>query len=182
MMNKTSGVCGVGGIVLTAMLAACGGGGGSQASETETTSSSEGGEARREPTPEEARIREVCVRTMEHERQCSPQFVEGLVSLRARLDHPAGFHDRDVADHAGLVAEATAEWERDSTDPRIGATCTHFSELPAEQTAHFTTIESECQPMTDCAQFVACDMRFVEERFTHRSAEGEAAPAPTAAQ
>lgn len=169
----------MGGIVLAGMLAACGGGG-SHASGTETTASSEGGEARREPTAEETRIRDVCVRTMEHERQCSPQFVEGLVALRARLDHPTGFRDRDAADHAGLIAEATAEWEHDSTDGRIGSTCTHFSEMGTEQTAHFTTLEAECTPMTDCAAFVQCDLRFVEERFTRRSAEGEAAPAPTA--
>jgi len=167
----------VGGLVLAGMMAACGGGSSSTQSGG-TTSTTEGSEARRAPTAEEARLREVCVRTMEHERTCSAQFVEGLVSLRARLDHPAGFHDRDVADHAGLVAEANTEWQRDSTDERIGATCTHFSELPAEQTAHFETIEAECQPMTDCGQFVACDLRFVEERFTHRAAEGEAAPAP----
>lgn len=174
-MKMSNSVHVVGGMVLAAMLAACGGG--SQASGTETTSSSEGGEARREATPEESRIRGLCVQTMEHERQCSPQFVDAIVSLRARLDHPAGFRERDTADHAGLVAEATAEWERDSTDPRIGSTCTHFSELPAEQTEHFATLEAECQPMTDCAAFVACDMRFVEERFTRRAAE--AAPAPT---
>jgi hypothetical protein len=168
-------------LVLAGALAACGGGS-TTTTTTEESTTTEGSEARREPTAEEARIRDTCVRTMTHERECSPQFVEALVSLRARLDHPAGFHDRDVADHAGLVAEATTEWQNDSTDPRIGATCTHFSELPADQTAHFTTIESECIPMTDCAAFVQCDMRFVEERFTHRAGEGgEAAPAPAAA-
>lgn len=166
-------------LVLAGMLAACGGGSGGT---TTTTTTTEGGEtetARREPTAEEARIRDTCIRMMTRERECSPQFVEALVSLRARLDHPAGFHDRDVADHAGLVAEANTEWTRDSTDERIQATCTHFSELPAEQTAHFETIEGECIPMAECGAFVQCDMRFVEERFTRRASEGgEAAPAP----
>ena len=178
-MNKTNNMSA---LLLAGMLAACGGGHASDT--TTTTTTTEGGDTqptRREPTAEEARIRDTCVRMMTRERECSPQFVEALVSLRARLDHPAGFHDRDVADHAGLVAEANTEWTRDSTDERIGATCTHFSELPAEQTAHFETIESECIPMTECGAFVQCDMRFVEERFTHRASEGEAAPAPAAA-
>jgi hypothetical protein len=173
MTQKTT----VGVLVLAGMLSACGGGSGSTTTTTEETTTEGSETARREPTADEARIRDTCVRMMTHERECSPQFVEAIVSLRARLDHPAGFHDRDVADHAGLVAEATAEWQNDSTDPRIGATCTHFSELPADQTTHFMTIENECIPLADCAAFVQCDMRFVEERFTRRST-AEAAPAP----
>lgn len=177
-MTKMTSMKQLGGLVLAGMLAACGGGSGQAADSTDTTATEGGETTRREPTAEEARLRDTCIRMMHHERECSTEFVEGLVSLRARLDHPAGIHDRDTADHAGLVAEARTEWDHDSTDERIGATCTHFSELPAEQTAHFMAIEEQCIPMTECGAFVQCDMRFVEERFTARaSAEGEATPA-----
>jgi len=162
-------------------LAACGGGSSSTAaSDDSTASSSEGGETV-EHSPE---VLAACTHEMQRERECTTDFIPALITLRARLDHPAGFAARDAADHAGIVTRAEQEWSTDTTDERIAATCRDVARLPAEETAGYATTESECLAAADCAAFVACDIRFTETRFRARmAAEGEhpadAATTPT---
>jgi hypothetical protein len=167
-------------LALAVLLAACGGtteegtevtaeGGG-----TAGTEGGGGGEAAQEQPPPGPNPVEVCTNAMHKERECADAFVPALVDLRIRLDNPPG------TAHAGrgrgrnrLLTQAHTEFQTDSTDERVTQTCGQFGQMPAAQTGPMVTMMQGCLAETDCAAFVACDMRVQELRL---NAAGGASP------
>ena len=169
MMTKSSRL-----IVALALAGAGACGGGHSGEHAEPHAAGGGGE---HPEPvADAALHNACVAMMHRERDCSEQFVPALVALRVRLDHPTGIAAQDAADHNALLTHAQEGFPLDSTDERIAATCTDTSRHPSDHTAGWVPEMNHCVAMTDCHEFVECDMHFTEERFSDRAAHEAAHP------
>ena len=99
-----------------------------------------------------------CPDVLTRARTCSTAYVAALVDTRARLDVPPGIAADVKADRAGVIAKATAEWQADSTDAGIAATCQKMAAQPAEEADRARA----CLAQQDCAGFVACVMPIFE--------------------
>jgi hypothetical protein len=104
---------------------------------------------------------QACVDVFARARSCTPQYVPALVDARARLDRPAGIAARVKADRTAVIAEATSEWQADSTDAAIAASC----EKLAGAGAAGIDEGRRCLVQKDCAGFVACLTPVVENQL-----------------
>lgn len=103
----------------------------------------------------ETDLQAVCVSAFERQRSCSDTFIPTLVDARVRADVPAGIAEADrTRGRQALVAEANAEWQEDSTDQAIAATCRNLAAQPpagAREAMERCLAESECQAFSTCA-------------------------------
>jgi hypothetical protein len=115
------------------------------------------------PTPAE-----VCVTARTRERECAAEFVPALVDLRIRIDIPAGIArtGRNARGRTRLLATAQTEFQADSTDERIAASCQEMAaSIPADQLGPMVTAQQQCIAAADCAAFVECQMPLTEQRL-----------------
>lgn len=110
---------------------------------------------------------QACKAAMTKARTCTDEYLPALVDLRIELDVPAGIaaaaqsQGRDA-----LIAKAQEEWQNDSTDAAIDATCQNMTtRLPAEHQDKVTTTSNECAAKDACGDFVACTMPMHREMF-----------------
>ena len=95
-----------------------------------------------------------CTGVFARMRTCSDQYVPALVDVRVRLDRPPGIAAQAASDRAGVIAQATQEWRKDSTDQAIAATCQHMvAEPPAKEDLDRA---GACLAQHDCSAFVSC--------------------------
>jgi hypothetical protein len=102
-----------------------------------------------------------CIKVFTKARECTSDYIPALVDSRARHDVPAGIAEAVKKDRAAVIAEAMKEWETDSTDASIAATC---DKIGGEVEAEAGTANA-CLAKADCAGFTACVMPLFEKRF-----------------
>jgi hypothetical protein len=102
-----------------------------------------------------------CVQVFTKARECTSEYIPALVDARARHDTPPGITEAVKKDRAAVIAEAMKEWESDSTDPSIAATC---DKIGGEVESEAATAKS-CLASADCAGFTTCVMPLFEKRF-----------------
>jgi hypothetical protein len=102
-----------------------------------------------------------CVQVFTKARECTSDYIPALVDARARHDVPPGITDAVKKDRAAVVAEAMNEWETDSTDASIAATC---DKIGAEVETEAASAKA-CLASADCAAFTTCVMPMFEKRF-----------------
>jgi hypothetical protein len=116
--------------------------------------------AAHEPTPDNPRAeaRASCELVFARQRDCTEVFIPALVSWRVELDAPAGIAARDQADgRDALVAKAMEEWQADSSDERIAATCDGIVEsIPDDRLASLMELGDACLAEPSCQGFVDC--------------------------
>lgn len=108
-------------------------------------------------------VKAVCVKTFTRARECTSDFIPALVDARARHDVPPGIADKVKENRDAVIAEGMKEWESDSTDESIAATCDKIS---ADPSAGTDSPEFEgCLAKTSCPEFVACAIPVQEKHF-----------------
>ena len=112
-----------------------------------------------EPSAEGGDAHATCVAVFERQRACTADFLPALVALRVRLDVPAGIAEEDrKGGRDALVAQAMEEWQRDSTDAAIAATCDRLAGADPEGVGR----ARECLDASACAAFTECILPVVE--------------------
>ncbi len=104
---------------------------------------------------------DTCVQVFTKGRECTSDYIPALVDSRARHDVPPGIAESVKKDRAAVIAEAMKEWETDSTDASIAATC---QKIGADVEAEAATAKG-CLAKADCAGFTTCIMPLFEKRF-----------------
>jgi hypothetical protein len=135
------------------LAAACGGSKSEPAKPAEPTAAAPAGD-----------VKAVCVKTFTRARECSSDFIPALVDARARHDVPPGIAAKVKENRDAVIAEGMKEWEADSTDESIGATCDKISGDPSmgSDSAEF----EGCLAKTSCPEFVACAIPVQEKHFS----------------
>lgn len=103
----------------------------------------------------------VCAQTFARARECTDDFIPALVDARAKLDQPPGIADFVKKDRDAVIAQARQEWENDSKDEAIAATC---QKLP-DNAAELAAAAQVCLAKTDCKEFTACVMPIFEKQL-----------------
>ena len=101
----------------------------------------------------------LCVQTFQKARSCTADFIPALVDARAKYDVPKGIADEVKKDRNAVIDQAMKEWENDSKDDAINATC---EKMPAPPDA---AAAQGCLAKTDCKEFVACITPVFEKQF-----------------
>jgi hypothetical protein len=103
----------------------------------------------------------LCVQLMTRSRTCTAAFIPALVDARAAANVPPGIAAQVTADRDGVIAQAKQEWQQDSTDAAIDASCTQTPTLDADrQTA------LGCLAQADCSAFVSCAVPVFATQFS----------------
>ncbi len=138
-----------------ALLAACGG----KSAPTTSTST--------QPTSTADPAIETCKKTFVRQRECTDTFIPALVDLRVRMDMPAGIAAEDKASgRDALVTKAKAEWENDSKDDAIAATCDKMvGSMAPEMKAKMAEGAGQCLAKTECPAFVECELPMLEQHM-----------------
>lgn len=109
--------------------------------------------------------RALCVQMFTKARECTADYIPALVDARARHDNPPGITEAVKNDRDAVIAEANKEWETDSKDENIAATCDKISaQLVAQEQGSIDTLEG-CLAQSDCKQYTSCVMPLFEKRF-----------------
>jgi hypothetical protein len=101
---------------------------------------------------------DLCRALMQRQRSCSADFIPALVAARVSAENPEGMrvHEQRIGRQA-LIAEAFAEWDRDSTAPAIQSMCDDLARsLPAARDGEFRRSASACLAKEGCEPFIAC--------------------------
>jgi hypothetical protein len=112
------------------------------------------------PQPQQAPPTDVCVQVFTKARSCTSEFIPALVDSRAKYDQPPGIADAVKKDRNAVIADAMKEWENDSKDEAIAATCQKMGGDVGDRAA-----AEACLAKTACSEFVACVMPVFEKRF-----------------
>ena len=112
-----------------------------------------------------ATLQQQCVATMRRSRECTDQYIPALVDARARLDTPGGIAAAVKTDRDGVIAQARAEWVKDSGDDALAERCLAIAaHLTAESQADAAAAQ-RCVAEADCGAFVACVMPIFEQHL-----------------
>jgi hypothetical protein len=105
-----------------------------------------------------APTREVCRSLLARARECQAVYLPALVAERVRLDIPVGIAASDrQGGREALLAEALEEYEHDSTDAAIEATCDQLAAaLPPDRAERLVATGNTCLARAGCEPFAAC--------------------------
>ena len=105
-----------------------------------------------------------CVAVFARQRDCTDEFIPALVDARIRLDRPAGIAARASSEgRDALIAEALAEWAKDSQDAAIDLSCEKIvASVPAEALESMVEATGACLQESECGAFTTCVLPVIE--------------------
>ncbi len=111
---------------------------------------------------------EMCTSMFVRQRECQELYLPALVDARVRFDVPAGIAARDAEEgRETLLGYAREEYSVDSTDESIAATCTKIiTTISEEEISVFAPMAQQCLETSTCEDYVACDIKLTEARFS----------------